>query len=77
MPDEQERIPDKRKTSLTIENEKNQPLGRPKESFRLQKYPLLCLVFIQNMKKNKKQARKSSDDAQAAGYAQLEKVWAR
>ena len=28
-------------------------------------------------KEKKKQARKSSEDAQAAGYAQFEKVWAR
>ena len=41
---------------------------------------LTCLISKdycnESYKSNKKQARKSSEDAQAAGYAQFEKVWA-
>ena len=36
-----------------------------------------CLYQIDLEKRFKKQARKSSEDAQAAGYARFEKVWAK
>ena len=37
----------------------------------------ITLQNTKNIKMQQKQARKSSEDAQAAGYARFEKVWAR